>query len=465
MALDFFRIERGLELDDSVLYLQGIGAPGTTADTNAALVGSVYTNNVNGSIYTKITAGSGADKWQKLASEDYVNNAVGATVSWREPAVVRDNLAVSLPVGTATQPIVVDGVSITDGQRVLFSAIVGGDGKNVYMYDQATGTFIEDENNETNGDVVYIQSGTSAGAKYVYNGTDWVLSDQASLDELGFIRAFIGKDTAGNVTPLYSSTNFVSNATSLEAAIGDLDAALGANVSLGNFIDPNDTVNQNIQSLDTKLGASVSSGNFVLAGSTTHANIQALDTQVGAALLTGNFISAGDQLSVAITSLDNQFGPNVSNGNFVLSANKTNQNIQALDTALGAPVTNVGVILSTNSANANIQALGTELNEVSKLTTVTNVTSVQTIDTAIGAGSAKWLVRVELEADPSRVYATEIYALSNGTSVDFTRYGTLRIGTSIPGLAVTADFDAGNIRLRVAATGAVQVEARRVSVI
>lgn len=461
---DFFRIERGLEIDDLVKYLQGTGIPGVTADTNDALVGSVYTDNADGSLWTKITAGSGTIRWQKMASETYVNNAVGATVSWREPVVVRDNVATTLPTGTATAPIIVDGVSITDGMRVLFSALTGGLGKNIYIYNQAAGTFAEDVNQESSGDAVYVQSGTSAGKTFIFNGTDWVLSDQASLDEEGFIRAFIGKSGVGAEMPLYSSNNYVGNNTSLESAIGQLDNTIGPNVNLGNFVSPANRVQQNIQALDAEIGANVIAGNHVTPANSVNANITALDTQIGPELLGGNHYTAGTVLSTAITQLDNQLGPDVANGNFVASANTTHQNIQALDTAIGGSVTSVGVILAANSANQNIQALGDALDEAAREVTVNNVTSVQTID-SVAAGSAKWLVHVALASDPTRVYATEVFAVANGVSADFTRYATLRIGSNIPGLAVTVDFNAGSLRLRVAATGAVNVSARRVGTV
>jgi hypothetical protein len=464
MSESFFRIERGLELDEIVQYLQGAGAPGAAGDTSLAEVGSVYTDNATGAMYTKISAGVGTDKWQKLASETYVNNALGATVSWREPAFVRDNVATVLPTGVAASPIVVDGVSISNGGRVLFSALTGGDGKNVYVYDQATGLFVEDINQESSGDAAFVQSGTSAGKTYIYNGSTWVQSDQSSLDELGFIRTFIGKGAAGSETPTYSSTNFVTNATSLEDAIGALDAEVGANVSLGNYIVPANKVNANIQALDTAIGANVTAGNHISPANKVQQNIQELDTQVGAELAVGNFIAAAQSTNSAITALDAEIGANVVNGNFILAASKVNANIQAIDAEIGANVINGTYILAANKINANIQALDTAVANNSQQVAVTNVTSVQTID-SITAGAAKWLVRVEDAADSTRVYATEVYALGNGVSADYTKYATLKIGTNITGLEVTVDFNAGSLRLRVASTAAVNVVARRVGVV
>jgi hypothetical protein len=464
MSQDFFRIERGLELDELVQYLQGSGVPGLGGDTDAALVGSVYTDNATGSLYTKISAGTGTNRWQKMASESYVNNAVGSTVSWREPVVVRDNVSTTILTGTATAPITIDGVSVTDGQRVLFSALTGGGGKNIYIYQQATGTFVEDINQESTGDATYVQGGTGAGKTFVYNGTDWVLTDQTSLDEDGYIRAFIGKGAVGSEVPVYATNNFVAAASNLEAAIGALDTEIGANVSNGNVIASANKINANIQALDSKLGANVTAGNHLNPANTVSQSLMALDTQLGANLGVGNFYAADAAISTAITALDSELGPNVADGNYVLAANKINQNITALDTAVGHSVTSVGVIVSTNSANQNIQALGAELNKVTQQSTQLNVTSSIIVD-SVTAGSAKWLVRAELVSDVSRVYSTEVYALGNGTSSDYTRYATLRIGTAIPGLSVTVDNAAGVLQLKVASTGAVNVTARRVGTV
>lgn len=464
MALDFFRIERGLELDELVQYLQGSGVPGLGGDTAAAPVGSVYTDNATGALYTKYVVGAGADKWEKMASETYVNNAVGATVSWREPAIVRENVATVLPVGTATSPIIVDGVSITDGGRVLFTALTGGNGKNVYVYQQGTGTFVEDVNAESTGDAVYVQAGSNAGKTYIFNGTDWVQSDQSSLDELGYIRAFIGKGAAGNEPPGYTSTNFVVASSSLESAISALDTQIGVNVSNGNFITVANKINANIQALDTQIGANVIAGSWITPANTTNANIRALDTHLGVNFAAGNYITLNQTVSAAVTALDTAIGPNLVTGNFVLPAVKVQQNIQALDSALGAAVTNGQYILAANSTNTNVQSLDTALNRISKQVTLTNVTSSQTVDAVI-AGAAKWFVRAELVSDTTRVYSTEVYAVTNGVSSDFTRYATLKIGASIPGLVVSVDYVAGELLLKIASTGAVNVTARRASVL
>jgi hypothetical protein len=78
---------------------------------------------------------------------------------------------------------------------------------------------------------------------------------------------------------------------------------------------------------------------------------------------------------------------------------------------------------------------------------------------------AKWFVHVVDASNPLNVYATEVYAVSNGADYDFTRYATLKLGSAISGLVVSVELLTGQLSLRVASTAAVNVEARRASVI
>lgn len=276
--IDLFRVGRGLELD-TIQFLEGLGVPGGSGDSSTAPVGSVFLDMLTGDMYTKVSSGSGTDKWSASASKAYVDSQIGTVVSWREPAVVRDNSSTSVPSGTAGSAIMIDGVSITNGQRVLFSAISGGGGANVYIYDQATGAFNEDINNETVGDTLYVETGSSAGSRFTFNGTAWVATDQSSLDEFQYVRNFIGKDAAGNVSPNYSSINFVAQNSSLEDAVGAVDAELGVNVSAGTYVAPANKINGNIQSLDTALGFVSLEGSF--SNVTTITTIDSLVSPMG----------------------------------------------------------------------------------------------------------------------------------------------------------------------------------------
>lgn len=65
---DYFRIVRGLQIDETVSYLQGAGAPGHTTDTDDVAIGSVYTDNTTGALYTKTSIGAGPSRWTVAGS-------------------------------------------------------------------------------------------------------------------------------------------------------------------------------------------------------------------------------------------------------------------------------------------------------------------------------------------------------------------------------------------------------------
>lgn len=76
MARQNFVVEKGLKIVDAgtqtgVEHIQGSGAP-----TLDAPVGSLYSDRATGSHYQKITAGAGADKWEKIARDADVQDLI-----------------------------------------------------------------------------------------------------------------------------------------------------------------------------------------------------------------------------------------------------------------------------------------------------------------------------------------------------------------------------------------------------
>lgn len=254
MALKFFEIEKGLSLNGNVVVLEGSGVPGLSTDTDNAAVGSFYLDRTNGLVYVKSTVGTGSDKWDQQASKAYVDNAVNAQISWREPVLVLDATSyadIAAVVTAANVADTLDGVTIASGNRVLITNLTSGN-NNVYIVSGSTGnwTLTEDVNLASSGDTVYVQDGTYAGMRYTYNGTAWIRTDIISSDELGYIRAFIGKTGAGNELPTYSSVTQVTQSNTLEGAIGELDAAIGTDPTNGEVILAANTVNANIKAID-----------------------------------------------------------------------------------------------------------------------------------------------------------------------------------------------------------------------
>jgi hypothetical protein len=512
MSEQFFRIFRGLEIDETIQLLQGAGDPGVSGgDTDAAPVGSFYLDNLTGNAWTKVTPGTGTGHWSLLASQTWVNNVVGANISWREPVTVLDSAATTLPTGAPAGTI--DGVTLATGDRVLFTGVTPA---NVYVYNATSQSFTQDVNAVSQGDTVYVDGGTSGGTRWTYNGTAWVRFDSMSLDELAYIRSFIGKPASGNISPVYTSTLVISQNSDLTAAISALDFEVGAQVSTGNWISAANKVNQNLQALDTELGANVTdgfyilaankmngniqaldnalgtptgthfwisdaqkvngnlialdaeiganvtNGNFVLAINTVNQNIQTLDTHLGGAVTTGAYVVNSNSANQNIQALDTALGTNVTNGNFILHSNPINTNIQAIDSEIGANVTSGTYILNSNSINENIQAIDVALTEVSKESTASNVTSTTVVD-SINATVVKWIVKAVDTANSANVYAAEVFASSNGLTADFTKFAVLKLGANIPGLTFSVALAGSNLQLSVASTAAVNVVVRRVS--
>jgi hypothetical protein len=304
MALDLYRVSLGLAIDEddgteAGHVLSGGGAPGGDgAEQDDAPVGSIFLRTDASStisvVYQKITDTDSTSDWVQSASKDYVDNLVNG-LSWREPVLVRDNTTYADITAAETAANVgdtVDGVTITVGDRLLFTDLTTGN-ENVYEVSGSSGnwTFTEDSNAATDGDAVLVQQGTSADQQWVYDGTNWVQFGGASSNaELGFIRTFIGKTAAGSETPTYSSTNIVTSGDSLEAAIGDLDAAMGDQTyTEQNYVTNGQTFTASIDALDINLqdafdaigDRTYTEQNFVTDGESLTDSIDALDIALG----------------------------------------------------------------------------------------------------------------------------------------------------------------------------------------
>lgn len=421
MSLQFFEIERGLLLNGAA-SLAGAGAPPGTGDTGSVAIGSVYQDTSSGDFYIKKIAGAGASNWSKLA----LTSDVASGISWREPALVADTSSTTVPTGTAGSTTTIDGETVSDGDRVLFTAISGGDGPNVYTYDQTTGTFFEDVNAESAGDMVYVEAGTNAGRTYNYNGTGWVLANQSTLDELGYIRSFVGKAAAGNTLPQYSSTNYVANGDSLQTAVGKLDTQAKTNAD---DIAAEETARTNADSaLQSELDSTQSGAGL---------NADGTYTAVGGA----NYISTA-------TSLKNAD--------------------QLLDAQLKSVADDVAAL---ELASAQQEALLTRARVESESLAVTAATTIDSINVDTVA-AAKWIVHVQgnQAGDAANKQVVEILATHDGTTAadatdtDYNVYAKLRMG-NITGLSFSVDVSgtgaAQVMRLRVTSTMSVDVRATR----
>lgn len=317
MSLDYFRLSRGIEFEDGSNIIQGSGAPGTSGDSTTVPVGSFYQRTDIGEVYVKIAPGSGTNKWQRLTTKEEVDALVNG-ISWREPVKVKDSTSYAnlAAAETAMNTGFLDGVAVVNGNRVLLDNITGSN-KNVYIVTGTPGsgaTLVEDPyNTVTDGDALLVQLGSSADQQWVFNGTNWVLfADNSNNAELQYIRAFIGKDFAGSEMPNYSSNNFVVDGTSLETAVGVLDAEIGPNVTNGTAILSTNSVNANIQAIDNFLAQN--GGVFSATNVTTITTVDSVSTsvaQVAKWLVEGKDNTNSKRNSVEVTACLNFAGTGI----------------------------------------------------------------------------------------------------------------------------------------------------------
>lgn len=393
MALSFFEVERGF-LHNNAAMIAGAGAPPGTGDSASVGIGSIWQDTTSGDFYVKRSAGSGAEKWVRLALESEIGSG-----GWREPVTVVDSTSTTIPTGTPGNPITIDGVQIDDGERVLFTAITDTTKQNVWIYNQSTGQFVEDSNQESAGDIVYVISGTNAGKTFAYsNAGTWVLSNSSDLAEQGYIRAFIGKNAAGNELPTYSTTNYVSNGDNLETAVGKLDTQL--------------------KTTTDSLSAEIT--NRTNADATLQGEIDAIETGAG--------LNANGTYSANLGS------------NYISTASSLKNADDLLDAQLKSVSNSVASLSTAVSQNTSLLAAARTENTTTSITSSTAVDSVLTKD----AVAAKWTLYVEGTAtgDKGNRQAIEILAMHNGTTtvdattVDYNQYAKLKLGT-ITGFAVT----------------------------
>ena len=211
--------------------------------------------------------------------------------------------------------------------------------------------------------------------KFGDDDIDWALAASetgGSSAEDGFIRTFIGKSGAGAETPTYSSTNVVSSATSLETAIGALDAEIGVDITpltrtVAQLVNT-ESIKANIDDLDTSIGADASltavsrTAGPVSTSNDIYTNLDALDAAIGA-----------DTVPTART-----VGP-------LVAANDANSNLDALDAAIGtdaqltAVTRTVGPVTTSQSVNQNIDDLDAVVGADADMASTTTISTASNI--------------------------------------------------------------------------------------
>lgn len=418
MSLDLFRVAGGIQINDSTQILEGAGAPSVDAP-----VGSVYTNTTTGGLYTKVLTGAGTDKWELVAAKSYVDTEVAAV----QAAVDR--------LGNAFNYIGTLAGGADAGTANDLSALPAG-GKNAGDYYKVA----------TAG---YFKVGVGGTPFFANIGDGLVWNTAAGVDKIDNTNSEV-QGTANFVTVTGSAdtgftvdiaTAFKDRVTTAEGEIDALQTNVGAlQTGLGALITRVGTAEGEIDTLQSDLTA--------LTGRVTTARgeidaLHAADIAIDHRLDTAE--SDIFDLRAFVGAADGDIIPTYTSTTVVTQSATLEAAVGQLDAAVGTVQTD----LNTLEAAVDLD---------SRVTTST-ATSVADTVTAV---AAKWIVHV---ADGANITAYELFAASNGTAVDFTRFGILRIGAAIDGLNVAVTQSGANIVLTVTATNAVTVKIKRIAVV
>lgn len=427
MAESLFVTGLGLEIqtDEGLVkkqYFPVDGIPGNAglsaeqlALSDNAVVGSEATDNTSGFVYLKKTVGAGEATWVRSATVDDIV-ATSSSDTWRDPADVKDDSVYgSLAAAeTAVNTGALDGVTVAEGDRVLFTSI-SGENKNVFIVTGTPGagaTLVEDTNAATNNDVLIVDKGTSAGIEFHYNDTttSWVTSSGTPSNEDGFQNAYTGKPATGSQTTAYTSQVKITNGDSLTVAAGKLDAAVAVNeTGIATVTTAQAALQAEVDAVEASLGGIVDASGVYQPHATT------------------NYIDGNADLSEDLSDLDTQIKVNAD----------------------------------------GIAAIGGG-------TVSTGITAVTTVDSILvdGVKMVHWLLHIQ-QGNKIRCFLVE--AIHDGTTsadaldTDFTKYARLKLNGNIAGLRVRVSLNgvaaAQTMNLTVQANSAVDVSTTRQQVV
>ena len=422
MINDLFRLEGGIHITDvdsdvGVKLLQGAAVPSIEAEA-----GSLY-QRTNGELYQKILAGTGTDKWVKLATIDDVTS-----INWR-PELIRALTATVAPVEGGT----VDATALTDddGGMTASNFAVGE-----YIAFGAGGT-------EALGKITAI-SGDDLTISYV--GFD-ALSDNDMMLVRSYLPDANGQENSALV--FYSGTDYVK--------VSDFDWSLATGINLSSSyaassgdVVANDTVEKAISNID--------------------GNVDALETVVG---VNQGDTNLGSFTNTIITD----------NGDVKTALEELGTDVDAIQAASGisAEATNYGTftgnIITDNGTNKEaLQELETAIESISANGEADAVTTITTIDSALvdNFNGVIWDVFISLDSAPERCIQLAVHAVHNGfgsadaTEVDKSVTNKLKLGAAFNYALTVSLSGAGSaqaMNLNISASAAVSVRSLRRSIV
>ena len=434
---------------------------------------------------------------QGLHTHDSCNAATSTTLATISGGTVTYNNGTSGVGATLTTTgtfTTIDGVTLSNGMRILVknesNAAHNG------IYDRTSSTVLTrssdfDTSSEmAGGDFTFVTAGT------LYDNTGWVMTDPVitvGVSNVTWVQfSGAGTYTAGTGLVLNGSVFSIANTTVTAGSYGngDYNATFTVNEQGQLSAAANVAITANAANLTgTTLAATIVNSSLTsvgtltalaVTGNATAGNVYANSGTIGASLLAGtlttaaqpNVTSVGTLTSLTVTgtatagnlstggTLSATGNANVGNlgtdGLILATGNVTGGNLTtagALSVTGNASVGNIsgtnGNLTTANVSGSVILGNSTVTTRItwSSLTT-TAVTANQTIATfsVTGVTGVEFLVK-GVDATGTKYSVATVQAVTDGTSVDYSTFGTVNLGGFTGALAV--NISGGNIALQV----------------
>lgn len=376
---------------DNISFTQFSSAGAYTAGNGISITGTIISANVDG-VTTDIVGGNIVVKTSAQLTTPNIGAATGTSLN-------------------VTGNVDANGLSITNLANVGGNLTVGG---NIFAnYAVAANANVSGANLNTTGNVA--ASGNVIAANITANAT--VFAANANVSGTTITNALtVNNAITGN------TANFSGNLTVNNATVNVELAGNTANFS-GNVVVPNLTVNNNISGDTANF-----SGNVEVLG-----------------ILTDNYYYANgspiDFQPAAGANYEIQYN---SNGSFGASANFAfNDTTQVLTVNGTANVTTANISGTVNLGNTTVNTAITWGS-----VTTTAITANQTIASfsATGVTGVEFLVK-SVDSAGSKYGVATVIAVTDGTSVDYSTFGTVNLGGYTGALAV--NIVGGQVRLQV----------------
>lgn len=458
MSSDFFRVVRGFEIDadDGTALIQIItssSAPDVQVDAQTAPLGTLWIVNGGGTTATRVY-----QKYRDAFNSKRDWRDITQTVTWRDAVEVRQNIATVLPTGTPANPVTVDGQSITDGQRVLFSNLtptaatatitssvahvgtdeaIAGAHANLYFTLATNGSAPIEYSIATAGSTDFdtiassIQTAWGLGT-VVWDGVNnWFL----------FTTTLTGSSASVEIVrPTASTPDLFVQIETDETLVFTTDTPmLGVGPDVYIYDEPTGTFY-----LDP--AQSATDGDAVLVNRGTDADKGFFYN--GTTWVEFGTGSASEEGFIRAFIGKDAAGPETPD-----YTNPTG----------GGPYTVGNIIGATDNLELAVAKTNAYQYQNTAELRGTNVVTIS--DTLpVGVNMAHWLVRLNGNADPTRVRAREIFAVrDNANNVDFTSFQLLSVGGNITNQAFAVTSAGGALTLTVTATLAFDYEIKRLA--